>query len=206
MIHAAHVLSLMHQCSPNYHKANFGAWWFAVGSFAFCYIRACHSFSFYTVGIGALRHLKPRNDWSKRPSEKWIQITEKMMTVILASSGSSVKGLTNMVTREFLDHWNVRKQVDLTKLEMWKTPPIYPADTVGEQPELGRPVAAVFNAQTFDAAARSHQPTSFSVDDVYEVLTDSSAGLAYLSEAEVRDVSCYLWGRVSRYLTTVRRS
>ena len=85
--------------------------------------------------------------------------------------------------------------------------PPYPSAPFTEKEgdlELDRPVAGMFNAQTFDAAVRSHQPTPFSVIDVYKSLNDSIA-LAYLSDAEVCDISCYL-GSVGRYLTTIRRS
>ena len=188
VIHATHLFNLVHQYSPNYSRENFNNWWFAVGSSASRGIRARHSFSTYTVGIGALRHLNPKSDWSEPPSKERIQAMAS--TLALKPLGS------NVVTQKFLGHWDVRKQVDLTRPEMWETPSIYPADTV----------EAVFNAQAFDAAVQSHQPTPFSVINVYEALTDSSAGLAYLSEAEVSDISCYLSTRASQYLTTIRRS
>ena len=148
VIHAAHLFSLMHQCSPNYEQLRFDDWWFAVGSSIILCKRDYHSLILYKVGTGALRHLKPGNDWSKRPSGEWIRSAKLIMSHTLV--GSSMKELTNVVTRKFLDHWNVRKQVDLTKPEMWRSPPIYPGDEVTE---LDHPTAAVFNAQTFDATA-----------------------------------------------------
>ena len=116
VIHAAHLFSLMHQCSPYYHRGNSNDWWFAVGSSAFRCIRACHLF-FYVVGIGALRHLTPKIYWSKPPSKGQIQAV--VSTLALEPVGGNMKLLTNVVTRKFLEHWNIRKQVDLTKPETW---------------------------------------------------------------------------------------
>ena len=179
VIHAAHLFSLVHQYWPDYRWGNFNNWTFAVGLSAVHSIRACRSFGFYTVGIGALRHLNPKNDWFKLPPDAWIQAMTSILALQLVESRMA---LTKVVTYWFLEHWNVRKQVDLTKPEMWESPT----------------VEAMLNAQTFDAAVRSHQPTPFAVTDVYKVLTDPSAGFAYLGEAEVSDISCYLRTRVSQ--------
>ena len=68
-----------------------------------------------TVGIGALRHLEPKNDWSKLPAKEWIRSAVKI-------TGSDTGGVTNVVTSEFLNRWNVGKSVDLTQVSMWETP------------------------------------------------------------------------------------
>ena len=140
LVHVAHLLSLMHQFSPNYHPANFNGWWFAVGSSDFRSIRACHSFSFYTVGIGALRHLMPENDWSKHPGRKWIESSGDVMSRTLLGNST-----TTLVTREFFKHWNVRKHVDFTKPESWgaqrQGSPTFPADQPESLEDSDDPVA-----------------------------------------------------------------
>ena len=98
-----------------YYPTSFNRWWFAAGSSATLCPRACHSFRFCTVGIGALRHLEPESDWSKLPAKKWIRSAVKII-------GSDTGGVANVVTREFLNHWKVGKSVDLTQVSMWETP------------------------------------------------------------------------------------
>ena len=124
LIHVMHLFSLIHRHSTTYHAASFNCWWFAAGSSPVLCTRACHSFCFSTVGIGVLRHLEPNGDWTKRPTKEWVRSAVKTI-------GSNTKNVTDMVTREFLDHWRVREKVDLTDVAMWEVPHIQRVQTGG---------------------------------------------------------------------------